>query len=257
MKGVKKKRRCRKEIDRLVWWRDDEKRQLPPPVSERDRIPQQVPAVYPPAAEALTAVHAHLAAELVPAAEPTRVEALLRLAESCPPLLEVLKSMRLTPTGVREEQSISAVQQAIHDSDSILSHSPRIAAVGTDTDHEGAQNLQPRTREQQNSISTSPDSHQRQSRPNSPTQRFQNLSVHLASARRLPQRLQHSMKSVSSSPDSRSPRRLGSVPKAPYHHTLELGETASGQPPQRNNDHQPYHTLGREYPPSSSAGLLA
>lgn len=160
-------------------------------------------------------------------------------------MLQALQTIRLTPKGVREIESISAVQKAIHESDSFLSSSPRIAAADAATSHDEPQHLHPH----QELIHSSPDSHQIQFRPSSPTQRFQSLSVHLASARRLPQSLQKSMRSASSSPESRAARQ------APHHHALELGSTGTGQSPQRNNEEQPYHALGRDYPPSSSAGL--
>ena len=157
-------------------------------------------------------------------------------------VLQALQTIQLTPKGVREIESISAVRKAIYESDSILTSNPCIAAAS----HDEPQHLQP-----QRDRAYSPDSDRGRPRPNSPTQRFQSLPVYLASPQRLPQRLHTSMRSASSSPESRA------APKAPYHHSLEAGSTGTGQSPQRINEDQPYHTLGRDYPPSSSAGLSA
>ena len=90
----------RREVEELVWWKDEKMART----AQESRFPdaQQVPSAPAvdtfPAASALldtvdgTGVSAHLATHepvSAVAEQPTRVEALLKLAESCPPLFEV------------------------------------------------------------------------------------------------------------------------------------------------------------------------
>jgi hypothetical protein len=157
-------------------------------------------------------------------------------------VLQALQSIQLSPTGVREEQSTSAVREAIQRAECILSQSPRIAAADLNASYYLADEK----------LVASPAHSVGQSRPSSPTRRFQNLPVQLEGSDRVLERLRTTTRSVSSSLVSPS------VVKVPCHHNNEhISEIATSQPRQRNMDDQPYQTLGRDYPPSSSAGLSA
>lgn len=156
-------------------------------------------------------------------------------------MLQALRSMTLSPA-VRDEQSMSTLQQALHASELMISQTPRIAAVSPGLVHEDPWKVHP---------CESPETASSPNRSNSPTQRFQKLPVHLSGTERVPGRLSTATRSMTSSPESHA------ALKVPSHHALDGHQSAASPPPLRNDDDQPYHALARDYATSSSAGLSA